>query len=165
VNASLARWIYYLLQEMRGEPARRVLRELEGSQHWPRERLLDQQWQRQQALFRHAFETVPFYRERWREGGLNLDSMRTRADWDRLPMLEKRDLRESSEALRSSRAPRGLKATTSGSSGTPIAVLRSHASWAHAHANVFRGWHWHGLEVGDQHFVHAAFGRHQVQHH
>ena len=50
----------------------------------------------------------------------------------------------------SSRAPKGLKAATSGSSGTPVTVYRSHLSWAHAHANVFRAWHWHGLEVGDR---------------
>ncbi len=150
MNARLSRWLYYQLQEMRGEPVRRVMRELENSQRWPSERLLELQWQRQRALFLHAYETVPFYRERWRALGLTPDSLRDRADWDLLPVLEKRDLRENADALCSSVAPRGLKATTSGSSGTPIAVLRSHASWAHAHANVFRGWHWHGLEVGDR---------------
>jgi phenylacetate-CoA ligase len=31
-----------------------------------------------------------------------------------------------------------------------VAVYRSHLSWAHAHANVFRAWHWHGLDVGDR---------------
>lgn len=150
MNARLSRWLYYAAQGVRGEPVRAVLAELESSQRWPLERLKALQWERQQALFRHAFETVPFYRERWRRAGLAPDALRAPADWERLPMLEKHELRELGESLRSSRAPRGLKATTSGTSGTPIAVLRSHASWAHAHANVFRGWHWHGIEVGDR---------------
>jgi phenylacetate-CoA ligase len=50
----------------------------------------------------------------------------------------------------SSRAPAGLIATTSGSSGQPVAVMRGHLSWAYAHANTIRGWRWHGIDVGDR---------------
>lgn len=150
MNAALARGLYFAAQELRGESVRPVLESLEASQYWPRERLLELQWQRQLALARHAFETVPIYRERWSAAGIAPDDLRTRADWERLPEITKEDLREHADRLKSSHAPAGEKATTSGSSGTPIAVLRSHSSWAHAHANVFRGWHWHGLEVGDR---------------
>jgi phenylacetate-CoA ligase len=150
MNSALARRLYFAAQSLRGEDVRTVLAELEGSQHWPRERLMERQWERQIALARHAFETVPFYREQWSAAGFEPGALKSRADWDRLPMLEKHELRERGEQLRSRRAPAGLKATTSGTSGTPIAVLRSHASWTHAHANVFRGWRWHGLDVGDR---------------
>ena len=150
MNAGLARWLYLGAQQWRGEPVVAVLRELEASQGWPLERLLALQWERQRALVRHAFETVPLYRERWSALGLSPEDLRGPADWARIPPLEKRDVQEHPAALRSTHAPRGsVKATTSGSSGTPIAVLRGHLSWAHAHANVFRGWRWHGLEVGD----------------
>lgn len=142
--------MYYTGQAWRGEPVGRVLRNLEKSQHWPGERLRELQWQRMQTLARHAYDTVPFYRGRWDAVGLTPDSLRVRDDWDRLPTLSKADIQESARELLSTHAPRGHLATTSGSSGTPIAVLRSHASWAHAHANVFRGWHWHGIEVGDR---------------
>ncbi|MBI1799077.1 MAG: phenylacetate--CoA ligase family protein [Candidatus Eisenbacteria bacterium] len=150
MNPALARWLYYSAQSLRGENVRGVLADLEVSQRWPIERLSDQQWERQRSLAAHAFETVPFYRERWSAAGFLPDALVTRADWAKLPSLGKSDLREQGERLRSSRAPAGLKATTSGSSGTPIAVLRSHASWAHAHANVLRGWRWHGLDAGDR---------------
>lgn len=150
MNARLARWLYYAAQASRGEPVRDVLVELEQSQRWSAERLGALQWERQRALVRHAFETVPFYRDRFRAAGLSPEDLRSPSDWARLPALEKHELRERGAELLSSRAPRGLKAATSGTSGTPIAVLRSHRSWAHAHANVFRGWHWHGIEVGDR---------------
>jgi phenylacetate-CoA ligase len=150
MNAALARWLYLAAQHARGESVAAVLHELERSQHWPPERLRALQWERQQALVRHAFESVPFYRERWSAAGLSPDRLREPADWARLPVLERSDLQEHAAALTSSRAPRGgTKATTSGSSGMPVAVLRGHRSWAHAHANVFRGWRWHGLEIGD----------------
>ena len=70
-------------------------------------------------------------------------------DWERLPALSKPEIRQDAARLMSAAPTRGLKATTSGSSGTPVAVLRSHASWGHAHANVIRGWGWHGIDVGD----------------
>jgi phenylacetate-CoA ligase len=150
LNSALARWLYYNAQALRGEHIRPLLAQLELSQFWPLEQLLDQQWKRQLALARHAFETVPFYRERWGAAGITPESLVTRADWDRLPTVGKGDLREHGEHMHSSSAPAGLKATTSGSAGTPIAVLRSHASWTHAHANIARGWRWHGLNVGDR---------------
>lgn len=150
LNATAARWLYFAAQKARGEPVAGVLRELERSQRWGRERLLALQWERQQALVRHAFETTAFYRGRWSAMGLDPGFLREPADWARLPILERRDLQEHSGCMISSRAPGGLIASTSGSSGTPTAVLRSHLSWAHAHANIYRGWHWHGVDVGDR---------------
>src|SRR5262249_25638450 len=120
------------------------------SQFDSREALLALQWRRQQELARHAFETVPFYRERWSALGITPADLRTPGDWSRLPVLDRQDIARHTHDLMSSRAPRGPVASTSGSSGSPLAVLRSHLSWAHAHANVFRGWHWHGVEIGDR---------------
>ncbi len=149
MNPALARSLYLAAQRARGEPVARVLAELEASQAWSPERLRALQWERQRAIARHAFETVPWYRERWSALGLDPARMEP-ADWARIPPLEKREVQEHGAALRSSRAPRGhVVAATSGSSGTPVAVARGHLSWAHAHANVFRGWRWHGLEIGD----------------
>ncbi|HTM58167.1 MAG TPA: hypothetical protein VL123_07105 [Candidatus Udaeobacter sp.] len=150
MNAYLARLLYLTAQEARGEPVSRVLRELEQSQRWSADQLGEQQWTRKIALFRHAFQTTPFYRERFSALGMNADSMRTPADWIGLPVLEKREAQENAARMRSTTAPRGLGASTSGSSGTPVTVYRSHLSWAHAHANVFRGWHWHGVEIGER---------------
>ncbi len=150
MNRTIARWLYYAAQSSRREPVGRVLRDLEASQHWPSERLRALQWERQVALARHAYATVPFYRERWDRIGFHPDGLLAPKDWERIPALEKHEVRSEGERLFSSLAPPGLKAATSGTSGTPVAVTRSHLSWAHAHANVFRGWHWHGIEVGDR---------------
>jgi phenylacetate-CoA ligase len=150
LNRSISRWLYFAGQTLRGEPVADVLRELEASQRWPTERLLELQWKRMLSIARHAYDTVPHYRSAWDRAGITPNDLRTRADWDRLPALTKPEIQEHAKELTSSRADDAHVATTSGSSGTPVAVRRSHASWAHAHANVFRGWHWHGLDVGDR---------------
>src|SRR5262245_19990097 len=125
LNARLARGLYFAAQAWRGEPVRAVLAELERSQRWSPDRLQALQWERLRALVRHAWDTLPFYRRLWSAAGLSPEALRSAADWARWPTLEKSELREQGGELRSSRAPRGLKATTSGTSGTPIAVLRS----------------------------------------
>jgi phenylacetate-CoA ligase len=152
VNApALHRIAYYAAQRWRGEPVDAVLRQLEASASWPPERLRELQWERIQRLLRHAYDTVPLYRERFGREGLVPDAIRTRADWERLPALEKSDVQERGAELHSSHAPAGLAAATSGSSGTPVTVDRGHLSWAHAHANVFRAWRWWGADCGDRH--------------
>lgn len=149
MNAALARALYRAGQYARGERVFEVLSELEASQRWTLDRLREVQWMRQQRLIRHAWDTVPHYREAFRHAGWTDGVLRDREQWSALPLLSKGDVHHGAERLMSSRPEAGTLATTSGSSGTPVAVMRGHRSWSHAHANVFRGWHWHGLDVGD----------------
>ncbi len=151
MNAALYRIAYYAAQRWRGEPVDGVLRELEASADWPVDRLRALQWQRLRRLVEHAHATSPFWRERLRTAGLGPGSLHAWADWRRLPALEKSDVQAHGAAMMSSAAPRGLQASTSGSSGTPVTVDRGHLSWAHAHANVFRAWRWWGIDCGERH--------------
>ncbi len=100
-------------------------------------------------MIRHCAAAVPFYRESWRALGIEPGAIRSWEDWRALPSIGKPEVQTSAKRLLSESAPAGLKAATSGSSGTPVAVERGHLSWAHAHAQVFRGWHWWGVDCGD----------------
>jgi phenylacetate-CoA ligase len=150
VNAWVARQLYFAAQALRREPVARVLVELERSQRWPRERLLELQRRRVAALLEHAFRHVPYYRSTWSASGFREGDWEDPQALSHLPPLEKRDLRERALDLRAARPGRAVPASTSGSAGTPVSVLRSQASWAHAHANVFRGWRWHGIQPGER---------------
>ena len=146
----MARAVYYGLQKLRGEPVAEVLRELQASQHWPRERLLELQWERMRQMARFAYDTVPYYRSAWDAAGVCPQDLRSRGDWERLPVLDKVTLQERRTELVSSRPQRGLISPTSGSTGLPTQVFRSHRSWAHGHANKFRQWRWFGVEPGER---------------
>ncbi len=150
LNTLLARATYFTLQRLRGEPVAEVLRELEASQRWSLDRLRDQQWERMRRLARFAYDTVPYYRESWTAAGFEPDALGTRADWQRLPLLDKITLQERRSELMSSRPERGLISPTSGSTGRPTQVFRSHRSWAHGHANKFRQWRWFGVAPGER---------------
>jgi phenylacetate-CoA ligase len=59
-------------------------------------------------------------------------------------------VQERGAELRSAQKIAGQLAPTSGTAGVPTTVMRGHLSWAHVHANKFRQWRWHGLEVGQR---------------
>lgn len=145
----LHRMAYYAAQRWRGEAVDTVLREIERTQHWDAERLRALQWARLQSLIQHCWDTVPHYRQAWQGLGFAPGDLKGWADWRRLPAIGKPEVQAAAAALHSSAAPAGLKAATSGSSGTPVAVDRGHDSWAHAHAQVFRGWRWWAVDCGD----------------
>lgn len=145
----LHRIAYYAAQRWRGEPVDAVLRELERSQHLAADALRALQWDRLRRLVQLSWDQVPFHRERWRAIGFEPGDLRGPADWQRLPVTRKADVQEHAARMLAAGAPPGLKAATSGSSGTPVAVDRGHLSWAHAHAQVFRGWRWWGVDCGE----------------
>lgn len=149
LNSTLARMLYFAAQTWRGEPVAEAMRELEASQHWPRERLLGLQWERAAALWQHASATVPYYRDQALALGLTPGAAIPRSTWEGLPVLEKSTIAQRAADLTVPRPRHAHRSATSGSSGTPVSVLRSQRAWAHHHANIFRQWHWFGLEVGD----------------
>jgi phenylacetate-CoA ligase len=145
------RLLYDVAQRLRGEPVAQVLHELRAARGMAPGELRDLQWQRQRDLLIHAWSTAPWYRQRLQEMGVDPRAVKTRGDWDSLPVVEKADLQARSADFLSSRAPSGMTASTSGSSGTPVTVLRSHLSWAHAHANMIQQMEWNDIAWGERH--------------
>lgn len=98
---------------------------LEESEHWPADRL--QAWQDEQLsqLLRHAFEQVPFYRERLaplfrRRWGPRLHK------WSEIPILTRADIAAAGDALRADAIPADHGEITtrrsSGTTGDPVVV-------------------------------------------
>jgi phenylacetate-CoA ligase len=145
------RLIYGLAQRLRGEPVEAVLRELQAGRRGSAAALEALHWRRRRELLLHAWTTVGWYRQRLQEARIDPHEVSTAEDWSALPVVEKSEFQARSAEFVSSRAPAGFAASTSGSSGTPVTVLRSHASWAHGHANMIDHMAWHGVEWGERH--------------
>jgi phenylacetate-coenzyme A ligase PaaK-like adenylate-forming protein len=91
-------------------------------------RLQELQFSQLAVLAAHAYASVPFYRERWRncyDPALPLTPARLAA----LPLLRRTDLQDHFEALRSLQPPATHGAPhesrTSGSTGSPVRVLKT----------------------------------------
>ncbi len=124
--------------------------QLEESQWWPVETLLEFQLRQLEPLLAHAARTVPFYRARLRSlaglgrGGLTMDAFR------RLPVLRLTDIQEAAAALVSRRLPKDhgdtSEASTSGSTGRPVTVKGTVVTGMFFRALNLRYHLWHGRD-------------------
>ena len=109
-----------------GRGQRRWRRFFEESGRWSEAELHEYRRQRLREALRHAYEHVPFHRERFRAAGVHPDDVRDVGDLPRLPLLEKADVvRAGRGMLADDVDPRSLSThVTSGSTGTPMNLYR-----------------------------------------
>jgi phenylacetate-CoA ligase len=110
------------------------------------------QWDVVRAQLRHAYATVPFYRQRFDAAGLHPDDIREPAAYQHLPFLTKADIREHGRGLVST-AFRGAalrRKTTSGSTGVALEVFVDEAAMQFKRACTLRADEWSGWRFGER---------------
>ncbi|MGD8386647.1 MAG: phenylacetate--CoA ligase family protein, partial [Desulfobacteraceae bacterium] len=85
----LARNIFRFQEALLGRPSFRILRELNRTQWWPRERLEALQLERLQRVLQGAYEHTPYWRELMDAQGIRTADIRSLQDLQRFPLLEK----------------------------------------------------------------------------
>lgn len=151
--AALNRQFLQPLAAWKGDsPHLRHLRRLQATQYDPPAVVRDRQLAAVRNIVRHAWETVPFYRERWQQVGLHPDAVRTLDDLRQFPQLTKADIRTQGPRLRSE-AYRGAGVhtkTTSGSTGVPLTVVVDSEAMAWKRACTIRSDQWSGWRRGQR---------------
>src|SRR5690606_20279257 len=113
-------------------------------QAWTEERLA--------YVLHRAATRVPYYRDHWAERRRRGD----RASWERLenwPVLEKEEVRRAPERFLADDIPAGqvFREMTSGTTGTPLVVMRSIETTRALYAlSLARTRLWHGLSLRDR---------------
>jgi phenylacetate-CoA ligase len=106
-----------------------LLQQLSHSQWWTPDRLRAHQLRQLGPLLAHAFRAIPFYRARLEAAGYRPDEPITPEFWSRLPVLDRRDVQEQGAAITCSAVPeehgRLISDATSGSTGTPLVLLKT----------------------------------------
>jgi phenylacetate-CoA ligase len=122
--------------------------QLSRSQWWSQEEMRDHQFRRLRALLAHADATVPFYRQRFRETGVDPATI-SPDNWGNLPLLTRSDLQEHD--LFSSRLPPGhgrtYPAQTSGSTGQPVKIIGTDLTRFFWRALTIRDNLWHNRDL------------------
>jgi phenylacetate-CoA ligase len=122
---------------------------LERSQWWTPERIVEFQWKELQALLRHTFETVPYYRRK--HAGVSADDIRTLEDYARLAPLTREEVNEHRAELCSAAFRGRLHAhATGGSSGTPTRFFITRESFDWRTACTQRCYAWPGCLLGER---------------
>ena len=124
----------------------------EESQYWPRQKLLDYQWQKIIQLLRHAYETTLYYRRIFDERELTLNSFKSFDDLAQLPILTRNDLFDCQSELISSKFSRDEihEALSGGTTGQQALIFRNQESFNLKLAMAWRHEGWMGRKPCDR---------------
>lgn len=125
------------------------------SQHWSAARLERHADEKLRQLIRRAARQVPYYRELFRQIGLDPGSFRGRSDLARIPLLDKETVRRRSVEFLADDIGRLDPAweRTSGSTGTPLRLLLSADCRVNDAAATLRSYAWAGFFPGRKVFT------------
>jgi len=126
---------------------------MKSAPFWDRARLDAWAHDKRARIVRHAFETVPYYRERLLRAGVAMDRLHEHEQWQRIPLIDKSVVVSNLTQMCSSRRTSGaVWASTSGSTGMPMRILLDRNINAAAAALFWRAWntggYWH---LGQRH--------------
>ena len=148
------RYLYRLMRMIRPQEflSLKYLRELERNQWLSQDELQHIAWQKLKRLLDHAYENVPFYRQRFQRMGITPENIQTRGDFRQVPLLSKDDIRAHGDDLIAQNYTKGRmqRDSTSGSTGIPIVVHHDHHYDPIGCATVTRSRRWFGVEPGDK---------------
>ncbi len=124
--------------------------QLELSQWWPPEVLQQQQFAQLNLLVKHAYQTVPFYREHFRGASFDPGAKLTPERFAQLPLLRRRDIQSAGQALLSQQVPTDHgevgSGKTSGSTGIPIQYFSTQLTGFLFNVLSLRDNLWHGRD-------------------
>ncbi len=122
------------------------VKEFRDRESFTKDQWRDYQTQQLRKLLKHAYETVPYYKELYTKHGFkakDFDSFEIE-DLKKLPYLEKDKLRKyGTTTLLSTKRKKGAFLSSSGSTGTPIKAFftnEAHQIWSAAYEARIRNW-------------------------
>jgi len=131
--------------------ARRYLHDLDKTQWLSRSELEALQLAKIQRLLQHAYEHVPYYRERYRRAGIHPQDIHSLKDFQALPFLTKENVNNQMDQLVSENFYGGLYPNqTGGSTGQPMRFFVEDSFWRWNVALENRGRSWYGVQEGDK---------------
>ena len=140
------------MKESKGHPVelQKILTFLDQSQWVSTEQLQSKQFVQLKKLLHHASTTVPFYKHRFSEMGIDPDKIEDFESWQQLPMLSRDDIQAAGVSLNSDSIPLSHGSTTScstsGSTGKPVRVLKTGLCSLLWNAITIRDHLWHSRD-------------------
>jgi phenylacetate-coenzyme A ligase PaaK-like adenylate-forming protein len=128
----------------------RYLAEIETSQNWSREQLADHQWNAFRRVVTTAFESSPYYREKFRAAGLSLQDLRSPEDIRHVPPIAKEEIQEhGGEMICTGHSKADLiRDMTGGSTGSPMIFHYTKDRHDSREAATLRHDRWTGWDIG-----------------
>ncbi len=126
---------------------------LNKTQYYNDDKLKELQWDKLKKLIKHSYETVPYYRSLLDSNGIKPDSINSYDDYRKIPILTRKQISENRDLLISKeyKIEDLKKASSSGSTGEPLALYHTSDFKLWAKAHQLRNYNWcGGYEIGDR---------------
>jgi phenylacetate-CoA ligase len=142
----------------------KYLKFLERSQFDPPAVVRGRQLGRLQQVLKHAYETVPFYRQAWDEAGVHPQDLKSLDDLKQFPIVTKQHVRtrEAEFLSHSFDVKQLIVKRTSGSTGVPLTVRIDEAGKQWKAACTIRADQWSGYRLGQR--VAKVWGNPEYKH-
>ncbi len=142
-----------LLDVYRGTKTMKCLSVLEKTQWLSLEEIRQLQRERLAELIQHAYQTVPYYNQVFKERRLTPRDIKTPDDLVKLPILRREDVRRNFDTLISRGFPKRemILQSTGGSTGEPLRFYKTKKDMhSYGGAAKLQAYRWAGYDVGDK---------------
>jgi phenylacetate-CoA ligase len=145
--------LFPIHERLKGHDSVEIRRRLEQQERWPRERLGAWRGERLRAFLASIDRDVPHFTRQFAARGFDPAKVKSVADLQRLPRMDKATIRDAGESLKAAGA-RGLKRyNTGGSSGEPLRFWIGRDRRSHDVGAKWRVTRWWGVDIGDPEIV------------
>ena len=153
VSGLYTRWasgvLFPLHERLKGHDSVAVRRRLERSQWLRPEQIATEQTQRLREFLVDIGTRVPYWRDLFRERGFDPAAVTSTADLQRLPLLNKADIRQHTDRMKADGHGPLSRYNTGGSSGQPLVFYIGKGRKTHDVAAKWRATRWWGVDIGD----------------
>ena len=135
-----------------GQQFKKVLSELDKTQHYSEDQIIEYQTRKFIDIVTHAYQTAPYYKQLFNSHGIKPSDIQSLDDAKKIPLLTKDDIKCNFNDLISTSYKRNELAMggTSGTTGTPLKVLWDKNTCIYTNAVDWRQKAWGGVHYGDR---------------
>ena len=145
--------LFPLHERLKGHDSVAIRKRLEISQWWPAGQLEAYQVVQLRRFLVQIGRSVPYYRQLFQELGFSAQKVQSLDDLKVLPLLTKKDIRNSVESLKADGHGPLSRYNTGGSSGEPLVFYMGKGRKSHDVAAKWRATRWWGVDIGDPELV------------
>ncbi|MCP4650958.1 MAG: phenylacetate--CoA ligase family protein [PVC group bacterium] len=146
------KYIYFpLIQAIKGQKVLGYLQKLEKTQWESLNGLKNKQWGELKKLLKTVDKNVPYYKQLFKDKGIDVENIKDYADFQQIPCLGKEQVRQNfNQLINRNYGGDFYKTKTSGSMGLSLELFISADMDSWIYAGQQRAQKWFGVEVGDR---------------
>jgi phenylacetate-CoA ligase len=135
-----------------GTNFKKIKSHIDSTEHYSSDEIKEYQYQKLMKIFRHSYESVPFYRRKYSEIGIHPEDIKSLEDMENIPLITKEDIKKYPNEFISERFKKSslVHGHTSGTTGAPLNLYWDEHTSVFNNALDWRQKSWGGITIGDK---------------